>query len=258
MYTLPVCRIQIWTFTFCGSGKSKYTNELLELACSFEYEFSEDLKAAICSNWLCNLTGYEGCHFPMDLLQEHLIKELKSMTEDRSAPFGEVFFKEIISCNIRYFLEVKTVLRTAVGLGDKSGSHKQKKKAIALNMLGKAMQEAQLHRYRRGRTLGHVAHDDFAAGNNTLSGSSRIADFVKRTLPVGNVEVHNSNTQSDDDESNKEHHDVAEDDEDIDEDQDLNNEFRQIPLPNMWQDGELILGDDTSDEDSEDDVDENA
>ncbi|KIP02292.1 hypothetical protein PHLGIDRAFT_79355, partial [Phlebiopsis gigantea 11061_1 CR5-6] len=51
--------------------RSKYTNELLELACNFEFEYSASLKEGILNNWLCNLTGNEGCWFPMDLMQEH-------------------------------------------------------------------------------------------------------------------------------------------------------------------------------------------
>ncbi|KAI0692885.1 hypothetical protein BC835DRAFT_1306954 [Cytidiella melzeri] len=30
----------VWVFTFCGSDRSKYTNELLEVACNFEYKYS--------------------------------------------------------------------------------------------------------------------------------------------------------------------------------------------------------------------------
>ena len=69
--------IQLWTFTFTGSGQSKYSNEMLKLTCNFEFEYSEELQTAILNNWLCNLSGQTGCWFPMDLLQEKNIKQLK-------------------------------------------------------------------------------------------------------------------------------------------------------------------------------------
>ncbi|KAI0681879.1 hypothetical protein BC835DRAFT_1248953, partial [Cytidiella melzeri] len=67
----------VWTFTFCRCGKSKYTNELLELACNFEYKYSDELKQAVLNDWLCNLTGHKGRWFPMDLMMEHNINLLK-------------------------------------------------------------------------------------------------------------------------------------------------------------------------------------
>ncbi|KAI0700077.1 hypothetical protein BC835DRAFT_1304258 [Cytidiella melzeri] len=100
----------VWVFTFCGSGRSKYTNELLEVACNLEYEYSNELKTAIMNNWLCNLTGDEGHWFPMDLMQEHNINLLKSMSGSRSSPFADPFFKEVISLNIRNFLDIKESL----------------------------------------------------------------------------------------------------------------------------------------------------
>ncbi|THH01002.1 hypothetical protein EW026_g1593 [Hermanssonia centrifuga] len=171
----------VWTFMFCGSGKSKYTNELLEIACNFEYEYSDALQEAILNNWLCNLTGLDGCWFPMDLLQEHNIKQLKVMSNERVSSFGSNYFKNVIAYNVRNFLEVKELLQVATGLAKKNGAHRRKKKVIGLKLLAQTMREHQLHRYREGRTYGHVAKDDFATGYCTLDGTTRISDFVKRT-----------------------------------------------------------------------------
>ena len=163
---------QVWTFTFCGGGKSKYTNELLELACNFEYEFSDELQRAILNNWLCNLTGQQGRWFPMDLMMEHNINLLKRMSGQRDTPFAAAFFKEVISLNIRYFLEIKESLRAAVGIGQKGGSHARKKKEIAMKHLKRTMRERELHRFRAGRTYGFSAQDDFTEGSPAFFSSA--------------------------------------------------------------------------------------
>ncbi|GBE80138.1 hypothetical protein SCP_0213410 [Sparassis crispa] len=113
----------IWTFTFAGSGRSKYANELLEFTCQFEFEYSEELKTAIKNNWLCNLSGIEGCWFPMDLLQEKNIKQLKKMSQRKDNPFGGEFFKNIVAMNIRAFLQAIVSMRDTVRLLRKGSSH---------------------------------------------------------------------------------------------------------------------------------------
>lgn len=171
----------------------------------------------------------------MDLFMEHLIKQLKTMTGVRDAPFGEHFFAHIISYNIRYFLEVKESLRSAVGLGAKSGSHKRRKKAVALAKLLQTMQEGQLHRYRHGRKLQHTASDDFKTGDGIFQNTSRIFDFVSRTVADG-TDLHedsNASVHTDDDEP----------------------ERQDVPLPNMWQNGEVVAGDDIAESDEEGEVD---
>ncbi|KAI0065339.1 hypothetical protein BV25DRAFT_1836202 [Artomyces pyxidatus] len=43
-----------------GDGLNKYSNELLELTCNFEFEYSSALQTLIKNNWLCNLSGIDG------------------------------------------------------------------------------------------------------------------------------------------------------------------------------------------------------
>ncbi|KAI0082974.1 hypothetical protein BDY19DRAFT_901160 [Irpex rosettiformis] len=232
----------VWAFTFCGSGKSKYTNELLELTCNFEYEYSDELKRAVLNNWLCNLTGQTGRWFPMDLMMEHNINLLKRMSGQRDIPFTATFFKEVISLNIRYFLEVKESLRMAVGLGYQGGKHAKKKKQVAMKHLRRTMQEHQLHRFRRQRTYGFKAQDDFAEGLDRFTSTTRISDFVKRTLADdGDLNGDDDNEENEPLEPGEERH--------------WSN--MQVPLPNIWQDGELVStdvnddGDGDSDEESD-------
>jgi hypothetical protein len=216
----------VWTFTFTGSGKNKYANELLELACNFEYEFSEHLQEAIKNNWLCNLLGFAGCWFPMDLLQEKHIKQLKKMSQRRDASFGGSFFRNLISYNIRAFLDATTSMKTSVRLSLKGGSHKRTKKLAGMNKLMAAMEERELHKFRAGRKLDHVAQDDFEVGYMRLEGSSRIKDFITRTLQ-DNGNIHGDG-----------------------EDEEGEEDRRQFPRPNVLVDGDLVL-DDEDDSDTE-------
>ena len=170
---------QVWTFTFCGSGRSKYTNELLEVACNFEYEYSEHLRNGTMKNWLCNLTRRDGCWFPMDLMQEHGIRQLKAMTpKAQDDPFGNDHFKNIVSWNIGNFVDVKASMRTNVGLGQKSGAHRRKKQTLALKRLRERMSESQLHKFVRGRLQEHQAENNFANGYHTFANTPRISDFI--------------------------------------------------------------------------------
>ncbi|GBE85253.1 hypothetical protein SCP_0704400 [Sparassis crispa] len=174
--------MSVWTFTFAGSGKSKYTNELLELTCNFEFEYSDELKKAILNNWLCNLSGIEGCWFPMDLMQEKNIKQLKKMSQRADVTFGGPFFRDVIALNIRAFLESMASMKAGVRLLDHGGSHRRDQKEAAMKELARHIAEQGLHRFRVGRTSTHAAQDDFEVGYQRLVDGKRIKDFVARTL----------------------------------------------------------------------------
>lgn len=142
------------------------------------------------------MSGIEGCWFPMDLLQEHNIKQLKKMSERRDATFDGKFFKEIVAYNIRAFLQANESMKASVRLASKRGTHHRKKHHASMKELADAMSERQLHKLRVGRILGHVAKDDFEAGNMILSDGSRIKNFIHRTLlDAGNIQDEEGSAQ---------------------------------------------------------------
>ena len=212
----------MWTFTFTGSGRTKYSNELLELTCNFEFEYSAELQTAVLNNWLCNLSGHPGCWFPMDLLQEKNIKQLKKMSQRRDVTFGGDFFQEIIALNIRAFLQSTKSTRRSVQLADRGESHVHTDKEAAQNELLRHMAQSNLHKFCPGRMQGHIAKDDLAMGYRRLADTSKIADFIERTLrDAGAI-----------------HADVLE------EESEVNVENHTMPiLPNMTLDGRLVVGD---------------
>jgi hypothetical protein len=152
------------------------------LACNFEYEYSQELQELILNNWLVNLSGIEGCWFPMDLMEEHNIKQLKKLAERRDATFSGEFFKDVIAMNIRALLKANETVREAVRLGHQGGSHRRKKKVGAEKRLADTMAQRELHKYRAGRHLGHEAQDDFDKGYEMLEDGKKIRGFVTRTM----------------------------------------------------------------------------
>lgn len=151
------------------------------MACNFEYEYSQELQELIKNNWLVNLSGIEGCWFPMDLMEEKNIKQLKKLAERRDATFGGSYFQDVIAMNVRALLKANESVRDAMRLGRKGGKHKRKAKEDAKRRLSTAMYERQMHKFRLGRTHGYAASDDHITGYELL-GRGRIKDFVTRTL----------------------------------------------------------------------------
>ncbi|KAJ7201809.1 hypothetical protein GGX14DRAFT_544611 [Mycena pura] len=220
----------VWTFTFPGCGKNKYANELLEVACNFEYEYSRDLQTTVLDNWLCTFTLQRGGCFPMDQMQEHNIKLLKKASQRRDASFGDSFYQEVVSYNIRAFARASETLKGAVGIGKTGGRHRRQKKEAAMKELAAAMQERQPHKFRAGRHFDRKANDDFTAGFLKLSGG-KVTEFIKRTIAdAGNIHA--------------------------DEPEDGGEESWQsperVPLPNVVVDGLLhCVGHNSSDESSD-------
>jgi hypothetical protein len=144
------------------------------LACNFEYEYSQELQELILNNYLVNSTGIEGCWFPMDLMEEHNIKQLKKLAERRDATFLSEFFKDVIAMNICALLKANKTIQEAVRLWHQGGSHRRKKKVGAEKQLADTMAQRELHKYHAGRHLGHEVQDDFDKGYKMLEDGKKI------------------------------------------------------------------------------------
>lgn len=223
---------QIWVFTFAGSGKTKYTNELLELACNFEYEFTPQLKAAILDNWLVNITGWPGHWFPGDLLVEKQINQLKKMVQRSDQTFGSFFFRRVVALNVRHLIDGTARLRAAVGLSPRTQAHRRKQQDAAMNELQRRYNEHKTHLFCPGRAYGFRAADDFAAGYNKLSADNekRIRDFVDRTCrEFGKGVAHDAQPLPHEDDEHKDDDEGA-------------RRFRDV-RPNRMENGVVLLGD---------------
>lgn len=110
------------------------------------------------------------------------MKQLKEMSQQRDATFGGEFFRQVVSMNIRSFLGIRQVLRSAVSLDKRSQTHRRKKKVAAIREFTKEMEAQGLRKYRAGRYQGHTAVNDFSKGYAMMAKGSKIRDFIKRTL----------------------------------------------------------------------------
>ncbi|KZV59150.1 hypothetical protein PENSPDRAFT_595952 [Peniophora sp. CONT] len=224
--------LNIWVFTFAGSGKTKYTNELLELACNFEFEFTPQLKAIILDNWLVNITGWPGHWFPGDLLVEKHIKQLKKLAQRSDKTFGSFFFRRVVALNVRHLIDGTARLRAAVGLRPRTQLHRRKQQDTAMNELQRKFNEHKTHLFRPGRAYGFRAADNLAVGFNKLAADDekRIRDFIDRTCREFGIGTFASHQPPSTDEENGE-------------DEDDGAERFQDIQPNRMENGVLRLGD---------------
>lgn len=150
------------------------------------------------------------------------------MAQRRDAAFGGDFFQQIVSVNIRAFLQAGESMRSAIRLVEKGGTHRHKKMVDSLTQLATNMNDEQVHRFRKGRTYGYMAKDDFTAGFMELTRGGKIKDFITRTLKDAGA-IHGD---------------------DVDEEEDDGPE--EVPLPNMMVGGQLMAGNEVDpDEDEE-------
>ncbi|KAG8711444.1 hypothetical protein FRC08_015873 [Ceratobasidium sp. 394] len=211
-----------WLFSFAGSSKSKYTNELLELACGFLFEFPERLQTALKNNWLCNFSGLQGCWMPFDLMQEHHNRDLKQKVQRRDEDFEGTFFQTVVSRNIRYFMRTRSAVNKSLGLHPTS-SHGSRKNSATLDHLLSSLANERVHSFVEGRTYGYAARDDLAQGRRLMP--AKVAAFLHRTARPGHVG--SAPLDVDDDVGDGEPQDTS----------------FEPPRPAMLIDGQLVTGD---------------
>ncbi|KAG8700275.1 hypothetical protein FRC09_006067 [Ceratobasidium sp. 395] len=213
----------VWQFTFVGSNKSKYANELLNLACNFFFEFPDALQTAIKENWLCNLSGLQGCWMPMDLMQEHHICELKRKVQRRDEDFEGAFFQTVVSRNIRWFAHTRSAVRSSVDLKNATSSHGALKDPATHDRLLRSLSDERIHTFTPGRSFGYRSRDDLLQGRRSMP--DKVKHFIRRTMHQAGAGMASTSLE-----------DTVEGDETIDNDY-------EPPVPAMVIDGQLIPGD---------------
>ncbi|KDN33917.1 hypothetical protein RSAG8_12993, partial [Rhizoctonia solani AG-8 WAC10335] len=176
--------MSVWQFTFMGANKSKYATELLELACGFIFEFPEALQTAIKNNWLCNFSGLNGCWLPMDLMQEHHIRELKDKAQRRDTDFESPFFQHVISRNIRWFAATRTSVTKAFNDGKvtRSSAHSKSDNSAAIAQLLVSLELERVHSFVPGRSHGWLSRDNRSEGRRLMS--TKLQHFLRRTTQM--------------------------------------------------------------------------
>ncbi|KAJ7716863.1 hypothetical protein B0H16DRAFT_1338536, partial [Mycena metata] len=155
--------MKIWIFKFAGSSHSNYVRYLLEVYCMLRYEASTDLRNAILDNWLLNIKGELGKWIPADLHQEHYNKWLEDMVRKHGGEFDDKFYRQTISPNVHFFLQIKEEVETAFDLERRSQTHTSANLDAELHLLLSAFKEEEMHLFRSGRSMGHPLPKDIRA-----------------------------------------------------------------------------------------------
>jgi hypothetical protein len=92
--------VQVLQFSFWGAGSTNYSNEVLELACNFLYDFPLALRHTVLNNYLVNTTGLLRHWLELDLLQEHFNFWIKHLFNSKSHNFNSKHLVEAVGLNI--------------------------------------------------------------------------------------------------------------------------------------------------------------
>ena len=157
-------------FTFTGSTHTKYATYLLEFITNFELESSKELHETVMNAMVVNLSGKEGGFAAGDIIQEFFNRLLKAIIERKGAQFGEPFVREVISRNLHHMGRVKTDLRSSIGLSAHAGRHSNPHTRPEVKTLLTLYAHHELHRQRPGRSIDDdEVPDDFTRGWEKLA-----------------------------------------------------------------------------------------
>ncbi|KAF7293112.1 hypothetical protein MKEN_01468500 [Mycena kentingensis (nom. inval.)] len=168
----------IWIFTFSGSTNRNYANYLLETFCLHQYEASEDLSHALLNNWLINPKGKR--YIETDWVQEDFNKWLEEMVEHKGANFDDKFYRTTLAPNVMHFLRLKEVFESAFDLKTRSKKHSAPHLRNEFQQLLRIYKDEELHLFRSGRTMGHIATNFYERGYDRLL-DSRLQQFIEES-----------------------------------------------------------------------------
>ncbi|KIY66072.1 hypothetical protein CYLTODRAFT_412104 [Cylindrobasidium torrendii FP15055 ss-10] len=169
-----------WIFVFAGGGNHNYRSIILELYCLFRYKASVELKEAVWNNWLVNVTGELGKWIEDDLMQEHYNRWLEDMISKHGGKFEDPLFRETISPNVEFFINLKKEIEIGLGLYTRSQSHTSSDHSAEHKILRKIYRDDQVHFFVSGRSKGHAAKDLFELGYHVL-GNGKLQEFLEYT-----------------------------------------------------------------------------
>ncbi|KAK7000493.1 hypothetical protein R3P38DRAFT_3617514 [Favolaschia claudopus] len=175
-------------FSFWGANSTNYGNELLELACSFLYEFSDDLKIAVWNNYLVNPSGLLGHWLELDLLQEHFNFWIKRLFNSKSHDFDGKHLSEAVGLNIAGISKLRETFPGLFGLKRGGQRHTNASTVHDINKLGGHFRNHHILEYEAGRDQPYVVKNEFGAGHAKLL-EGQLAIFLNRTAGGGSIHV---------------------------------------------------------------------
>ncbi|KAK7025899.1 hypothetical protein R3P38DRAFT_3193539 [Favolaschia claudopus] len=178
--------IKVLRFSFWGAGSTNYGNELLEQACNFLYEWSDDLRLTVLENYLVNPTGRIGHWLELDLLQEHFNFWIKALFNSKSHDFDGKHLSEAVGLNITGISKIREQFPGLFGLKKNGQKHRKALAIEDINRLGIHFREQHILEWESGRNQPYVVKNEFAAGVAHLN-KGTLKDFLARTTSGGSV-----------------------------------------------------------------------
>ncbi|KAJ6622990.1 hypothetical protein B0H10DRAFT_1944291 [Mycena sp. CBHHK59/15] len=166
--------LKIFIFTFMGTLNQTYMGYMLDLSALLEFECSPKLKETLLNNWLVNLVREIGKWIEGDLMQEHFNWWLEDMT---------------ISPNVQHFLKIKEDIESVFKLKCCRKSHASPHLSNETRILLCMYKEEELHLFRPGHTMGHVAVNRFDCRYRQLA-EGKMAEFLECSGKYSDI-VHN-------------------------------------------------------------------
>ncbi|KAJ7304618.1 hypothetical protein DFH08DRAFT_1089178 [Mycena albidolilacea] len=173
--------IKLLRFSFWGAGSTNYGNELLELACNFLYEWSDNLRLTVLENYLVNSTGKRGHWFELDLLQEHFNFWIKALFNSKSHDFDSKHLSEAVGLNISGISSLRERFPGLFGLKKNGGKHREVRVSDDINRLGAHFRGEHILVWEAGRSHPYQVGNEFSAGMTVLKGG-QLQKFLERTL----------------------------------------------------------------------------
>jgi len=151
-----------------------------------KFESSKELKDVVLDNMLVNLTGELSSYIEADLLQEHYNKWLEAMVTMRNGNFDDSFYRETISPNVNHFLRIKEIIQEGFDLTQRSKTHTSPHLQDEFKLLLAMYKELELHSFRSGRSLGHIAKNRLNSGYTALDDGG-MDTFLRTSLATADI-----------------------------------------------------------------------
>ncbi|KAJ7085341.1 hypothetical protein C8R43DRAFT_1142534 [Mycena crocata] len=176
--------LKLLRFSFWGTGSTNYGNELLELACNFLYEYSDDLKIAVLNNYLVNPSGRAGFWLALDLL--HYNFWIKVLFNTKSHDFDSKHLADRVGLNIAGISDLREKFPGLFGLQRNGQRHTDTSTVHDINRLGVHFRKNHILEYEAGRNQPYTVKNEFGLGYSKLV-NGQLKIFLERTASGGSA-----------------------------------------------------------------------
>ncbi|KAF6746516.1 hypothetical protein DFP72DRAFT_823129 [Ephemerocybe angulata] len=140
-------------YRFSGSGNSKYAIEVLELMQGLYREWPKDVADFARHHcWLVNTTGKPGKFCPVDMAQEHNIRDIKVTYRSQGPNIKWGYLKRLHPA-IHVIRKVTEYIEKEFGTLVRGSKHTIPKAELDIEKLRGAYHETGLHSYKAGRRI---------------------------------------------------------------------------------------------------------